>query len=80
MILYLQTEIVHYMKNFIKFCLLSSFLLSNFALFAQPGTGGDGGLEGGDPAPAPINDKLIYLIIIGLFFAFYKLKRNYKKI
>ena len=67
------------MKKIINLSLLFISLLSNFAVFAQPGTGGDGGLEGGDPAPSPINENLIYLIIIGLLFAFYKLKNTYKK-
>jgi hypothetical protein len=54
-------------------------------MFAQPGdednNGGDGGgLEGTDPAPAPINSKLVILVILGLVFAFYKLKNNPKKI
>jgi hypothetical protein len=49
-------------------------------MFAQPGTGGDGGLEGGDPAPAPINEKLIFLFITALAFAFYKLRTTPKKI
>lgn len=82
MILYLQTEIVHFMRNFIKFSLFLFFLLSDFVTFAQPGdddNNGGGGLEGNDPAPAPINDKLIILVIIGLIFAFYKLKNTLKK-
>jgi len=71
------------MKNCLKFYLFSFFLLSDFALFAQPGdedNNGGGGLEGTDPAPAPINSKLVILAILGLVFAFYKLKNNPKKI
>ncbi|WP_298302877.1 hypothetical protein [Flavobacterium sp.] len=72
------------MNRFYKFCLFSFFLLSDFVVFAQPGdeddgTGGGGGLEGGDPAPAPINGKLIVLLLFGLIFAFYKLKNVTKK-
>jgi hypothetical protein len=69
------------MKNIIKFYLFSFILLSNFELFAQGGPGdlGDGGLEGGDPAPAPIDGKITLLIISALIFAFYKLKKNTKK-
>lgn len=69
------------MKNIIKFYLFSSILLSNFATFAQggPGSGGDGGLEGGDPAPSPINGKIIFLFISALVFAFYKLRNIPKK-
>jgi hypothetical protein len=53
---------------------------SDFALYAQPGDDdGGGGLEGGDPAPAPINSKIILLFIAGLLFAFYTFKRNRKE-
>ena len=71
------------MKNFIKFCLFSFLLLTDFVAFAQPGdqdNNGGGGLEGGDPAPAPINDKIVVLAIVGLIFAFYKLKYTFKKV
>ncbi|MEK8180981.1 hypothetical protein WMW71_11580 [Flavobacterium buctense] len=69
------------MKNIFKFYILSVILLSDFTMFAQPGDDdGGGGLEGGDPAPAPINSKLILLLIVGLSFAFYKLKLNSKKV
>jgi hypothetical protein len=53
-------------------------------IYAQPGgdTGG-GGLEGGDPPPAPINSQLLLLALLGLVFAFnvYKLRKKelYKK-
>lgn len=70
------------MNRFYKFCLFSFFLLSDFVVFAQPGDedgGGGGGLEGGDPAPAPIDGKLIVLLLFGLIFAFYKLKNVTKK-
>jgi len=70
------------MKNLLKFTLFSFFLMSDFMIFAQPGdqdNNGGGGLEGTDPAPAPINSKLIILAVIGLFFAFYKIKNSVKK-
>lgn len=70
------------MKNLIKFGFLFFFLLSDFIMFAQPGDdddNGGGGLEGVDPAPAPINSKIIILLIVGLVFAFYKLKNIPKK-
>lgn len=42
-------------------------------MFAQPGDDdGGGGLEGEDPAPAPINSKLIYLAALGVLFVLYK--------
>ena len=69
------------MNKFYKFCLFSFILLSDFVAFAQPDDeeDGGGGLEGGDPAPAPINGKLLILIFFVLFFAFYKLKSLTKK-
>jgi len=70
------------MNRFYKFCILSFVLLSDFVMFAQPGDeddAGGGGLEGGDPAPAPINTKLVILLVLGLVFAFYKIKSATKK-
>jgi len=69
------------MKSFVKLYLFSFILLSNFTTFAQTGPGdtGDGNLEGTDPAPAPIDGKLILLIIVALLFALYKLKNSTKK-
>lgn len=67
------------MKKLLKFYLLSFVLLSDFVAFAQPGDedgGGPGGLEGGDPQPAPINGKLILLAIAGLLFVFYTYRKN----
>lgn len=65
-----------------KIYLLSFFILSDFIMFAQdPGDegDGDGGLEGNDPDPVPVNSKLIWLGVIALIFAFYKLKINHKE-
>ncbi len=70
-------------KNSTNLILTLLFLGSQAALFAQggPGDGGDGGggLEGGDPAPAPINTNLIVLAIVGLVFAFYQFKKHQKE-
>ncbi len=42
-------------------------------MFAQPGDDdGGGGVEDVDPAPAPINSKLIYLAALGVLFVLYK--------
>ncbi|WP_439553486.1 signal peptidase [Flavobacterium macrobrachii] len=61
------------MKNIFKLYLLSFFLLSDFVMFAQPGDDdGGGGVEDVDPAPAPINSKLIYLAALGVLFVLYK--------
>lgn len=71
------------MKNIYKFYLLTFVLLSDFVVFAQPGDddgGGGGGLEGGDPAPAPINSKLIVLAIVGILFVMYTFRKNRKTV
>lgn len=50
-------------------------------LFAQPGSGdGSGGLEGGDPPAAPINDSIGILVLAGLIFVFIKYKSHQKRI
>ncbi|MDN3677963.1 hypothetical protein QWY90_11650 [Flavobacterium paronense] len=65
------------MKKLLKFYILAVVLFSDFVAFAQPGdedTGG--GLEGGDPQPAPINSKMILLAIAGVFFVIYTFRKN----
>ncbi|MBC7523039.1 MAG: hypothetical protein H7239_01160 [Flavobacterium sp.] len=67
------------MKNIIKCGLVVFVLLSNFVVFAQPGDENNtGNLQGNDPAPAPINGKLIFLAIAGIAYAIYFYK-NYNK-
>ena len=71
------------MKNVYKFYLLTFVLFSDFVMFAQPGPGDDdggGGLEGGDPAPVPINSKLIVLAFMGILFIIYTFRKNRKTI
>ncbi len=66
-------------KNFLNFFLFATFMLYDFVAFAQAGPGDDdddGGLEGDDPAPVPINGKLIWLAIIGILFAVYVYRSN----
>jgi len=69
------------MKNIFKLYLLTFFILSDFIAFAQtPGSDdGTGGLEGDDPPAAPINSKLVILLVLGLVFAFIQI-RKYKKV
>jgi hypothetical protein len=68
------------MKNLLKFYLLTFIFLSDFVAFAQPGDDdGGGGLEGGDPQPAPINGKLILLAITGILFVMYTFRKNRKQ-
>ena len=65
------------MKKIVKFYILSFVLLSDFVTFAQPGDDdGGGGLEGGDPQPAPINSKMILLAIAGVCFVIYTFRKN----
>ena len=65
--------------NLFKIYLTSFFILSNFIIFAQPGDDdGGGGLEGNDPPPAPINGKILWLVIAAIIFAFYSFRKNKK--
>ena len=66
-----------------KIAFLTYLLLTNFILFAKDGGGdvlGDGILVNTDEAPAepptiaPINSQLIWLLILGLTFAYYLYK------
>lgn len=61
------------MKNTLKYYLLAFLLVSDFILYAQPGTD-----EDLDPQPAPIDSKLIVLAITGLILVFYTFKKNKK--
>ena len=65
-------------KSLLKFYILAFLFLSDFVMYAQ-GDDDDGGcLECPDPAPAPINSKIIILFIVGVLFAYYTLKRKKK--
>jgi hypothetical protein len=71
------------MKDLSKIYLLAFLLFADFVAFAQGGPGndnGDGDLEGGDPPAAPINTKLILLVVLGLILAFYSFKKYRKQI
>ncbi len=66
-------------SKIIKFGLVTYLLLTNFILFAKDDGGdilGDGTVENGptDPPEAPLNFYLIWLILIGLSFAYYLFK------
>ena len=53
------------------------YFCSTIVLFAQPGDGSDGAaLEGTDP-PAPIDDYVWVLVVVGLFFVFMKFRSIY---
>ena len=68
------------MKKFLLTSFLTIFFLSlDFIAFAQPGSNnGDGNLEGDDedPVAAPINGKLIWLMILGVSFALYTYRKS----
>jgi hypothetical protein len=68
------------MNRLLKISVFAFILLTNFVALAQPGGTGDGngGLEGGDPPPSPIDTRLIYLGIVGLLFAYYAFRKHRK--
>ncbi|WP_293891727.1 hypothetical protein [Flavobacterium sp.] len=69
------------MKNLLKLYLFIFVLMFDFVAFAQPGDNvGGGGLEGGDPLPAPINGKIFLLAFAGLCFVIYTLRKAKKAI
>ncbi len=72
-------------NNLLKYYIAAFYLFSTFVMFAQPGTEngqtGDGALEDTgvtDTTPMPIDEKLIFLAVVGVVFAYYAL-RKYKK-
>ena len=84
MIVYLPTYTRIKIMKKSKILLLAFALLSNLMMFAAGAGPGDddgsGGLEGtGDPQPASINSKLILLLVVGMIFAFYTIRKQYKK-
>ncbi|QBN19781.1 hypothetical protein [Flavobacterium nackdongense] len=68
------------MKNILlKYCIAVVFFCSTFFAFAQPGNNDTGGgLESSDP-PAPIDDYLWVLALVGLFFVFMKFRAMHSK-
>ncbi len=68
------------MKNSLNLYFVTFLLLvSDFVAFAQTGPNDDdggGGVETGDPEPAPINSKLILLAVAGVLFAIYTFRKN----
>jgi hypothetical protein len=70
-------------NNVLKYYIAAFYLCSTFVAFAQgPGEGNggtdDGALEGGDP-PAPIDDYVWLLAVVGLAFVFLKFRAMYKQ-
>lgn len=66
------------MKNkFYYLFIVAVGLLLDFKAFAQPGSGG--GVDDEDPPPVPVNQKLVFLAIAGILFAFF-VYRSYRKL
>jgi hypothetical protein len=61
-------------NNLSKFYIVAFYFCSTF-IFAQPGTTDTSGtLENADTPPAPIDENLWILALIGLIFVFVRLK------
>ena len=69
------------MKNIYKIYLFSFFLLTDFMAFADdvdPGDDDGTGTLEGDENAAPINSKILLLLILGILYGFYKIKKYQK--
>ncbi len=65
--------------KFLKFYITSFFILSNVLMFAQGDEDNNGDLEGNDPPPVPINNKLILLLFVGLIYSVYVFNKQKKQ-
>ena len=62
-------------NNLLKYYIAAFYLCSTFAMFAQPGNTSPDGLEtDGDTTPAPIDDYVWVLALVGLALVFMKYK------
>lgn len=78
---YLYTQFLLQMKNnLFRIYLLGFFILSDFIVFAQaPGSNNDtGNLEDEETPQAPINGKIVWLLILGIAYAAYSYKKHRK--
>lgn len=77
---YLYSQFRPKMKNnLLRIYFLSFFLLSDFLLFAQPGGDNDtGDLEDDETPAAPINGKLIWLLVLAIVYAAYTYNKKRK--
>lgn len=67
------------MRNYYKKFILSIFtLVVSFASFAQIPNPDD--IGGPTDPPAPIDTKLIWLVVIGILFAYYAFSSRNKKV
>jgi hypothetical protein len=66
-------------NNVLKYYIVAFYLCSTFITFAQPGANDTGGgLETTDPAPAPIDNYVWVLALLGLIFIFIKFRAMQK--
>ncbi|MBX9807441.1 MAG: hypothetical protein K2X95_06550 [Flavobacteriaceae bacterium] len=66
-------------NNVLKYYIVAFYLCSTFVAFAQPGNNDTGGgLETPDAAPAPIDDYVWVLALLGLIFIFMKFRAMQK--
>ena len=62
--------------NLLKYYIIAFYLCSTFVMFGQPGTNdGAGGLEGGDPPAASIDNYIYLLAIVGVVYVFYSTRK-----
>ncbi|MDR6968552.1 hypothetical protein J2X31_002575 [Flavobacterium arsenatis] len=68
------------LRKFLKVYLFAAILFSDFLMFADdnPGTGmeDENGNTDGSVEQAPINGWMIYMMLLGICFAFYYLKNR----
>jgi len=66
--------------NILKYYIAAFYICSTFVTFAQPGAEDNGtGLEGSDPAPAPIDNYVWLLAAIGIIYVFAQARTRAKK-
>lgn len=65
-------------NNFLKYYITAFFFCSSFMIYAQPGSGSDnGGIDddgSSDTTPAPIDDYVVVLALVGLALVFIKVR------
>lgn len=69
-------------NNLLKYYIAAFYLCSNFVMFSQGSTSPDGLETDGDATPAPIDDYVWVLALIGLVLVFMKFRsiQNKKRI
>lgn len=67
-------------NNILKIFITCFFIMLDFKMFCQGDESIDGNLEGNDPPPTPINEKLLLLAILGIVYSIYIFRNTSKKI